>query len=239
MQRFVFTALALAAMTAASPAAAQGACNRELLQGVAGDWVSALEKGTPFEMQLGEWSDYRENLELGFMSAFFDKPRKVEWHRAFLDTTTCKAFVESVILDDERPLVLSTQLTNGFFGVSPIDNIVTEKGDWKFDVQGTLTAARAENWAEIPTGSRMSRADLTAAANAWLDARAAQGATTTERAYLVDEVYGAVNVLARLGEKRLPASYTLRIENGAVSSARMAVDCGAEANCAIPGGDLS
>ncbi|HEU4652190.1 MAG TPA: hypothetical protein VFS49_12325, partial [Croceibacterium sp.] len=129
MKRFVLAGVALAVAAISSPAAAQGACNRELLQGVADDWVEAIEKGSPFEMKLGEWVDYQENLEIGFLSAFFDgKPRKVDWHRALLDTTACKAFVESVILDQARPMVLATVLTNGFFGVSPISNIVTDEG---------------------------------------------------------------------------------------------------------------
>src|SRR5688572_19202340 len=117
MKRLVWSVLALAGALVSTPAAAQGACNRELLQSIAADWVSAVEKGTPFEMNLGEWVDYQENLEIGFMSAFFDKPRKVDWHRALLDTTACKVFVESVILDEARPMVLATVLTNGFFGV--------------------------------------------------------------------------------------------------------------------------
>ena len=119
MKRIVFAALALAGAMAASPAAAQGGCDRELLQGIAGDWISALEKGSGFEMKLGEWVEFQNNLELGSMGAFLDKPRKVDWHQALLDTGACKVMVESVILDEAQPLVLSTVLTNGFFGVSP------------------------------------------------------------------------------------------------------------------------
>ena len=169
MKRIFFTLAALASVTVATPAAAQGACNRELLQGIADDWVSAVEKGSAFEMQLGEWVEYWENMELGAMSAFFTKPRKVDWHRALLDTTGCRVFVESVILDEERPMVLATQLTNGFFGVGPIKNIVTDEGDWLFDAQKTYEYARQEDWSPIPEGQRASRAELIAAADAYLD----------------------------------------------------------------------
>ena len=170
MKRFVLAALASATALAASPASAQGACNRELLQGIADDWVAAIGKGSPFELQLGEWVDYQENLEIGFLSAFFDgKPRKVDWHRALLDTTACKVFVESVILDEARPMVLATVLTNGFFGVSPISNIVTDEGDWLFDAKATYEHARGEDWSPIPEGQRASREQLIAAADAYLD----------------------------------------------------------------------
>ena len=125
MTRFLFAALASAAAFVSSPASAQGACNRELLDGIAGDWISAIEKGSGFELNLGEWVDFQANLEIGFMGDFLDTPRKVDWHRALLDTSACKVMVETVILDDAEPLVLSTVLTNGFFGVSPISNIVS------------------------------------------------------------------------------------------------------------------
>ena len=169
MKRFVLAGLASAAALISSPAAAQGACSRELLEGIADDWVAAVEKGSPFEMELGEWVDYQENLEIGFMSAFFDGPRKVDWHRAVLDTAGCKVFVESVILDQARPMVLATVLTNGFFGVSPISNIVSEKGDWLFDAQATYDHAKAEDWSPIPEGQRMSREQLVAVADAYLN----------------------------------------------------------------------
>jgi hypothetical protein len=236
MKRLGFAVVALAAATFASPAAAQGGCSRELLQGIADDWISGVQKGSPFEMNLGEWVDYRENLEIGFLSAFFDnQARTVDSSRALLDTTSCKTFVEAVLLNPERPMVLATQLTNGFFGVGPIDNLVTDKGDWKFDAQAALNTVKAEQWSEIPADKRMSRQDLTAAANAWLDARAANGATTADRLYVVDEVLGGVNVLARLGADRLPASFTFRIEDGEVKATHIAVNCGEKANCSVPG----
>ena len=111
MKRIVCGTLALVGALVASPAAAQGGCDRALLEGIAGDWISALEKGSGLEMKLGEWGEFQNNLELGSMGAFLDKPRKVDWHRALLDTGACKVMVESVILDAEKPMVLSTVLT--------------------------------------------------------------------------------------------------------------------------------
>ena len=66
-------------------------------------------------------------------------------------------------------MVLASVLTNGFFGVSPISNIVTDAGDWLFDAKATYEHAKAEDWSPIPEGQRMSRAQLIAAADAYLD----------------------------------------------------------------------
>lgn len=262
MKQFVFTAVALAGVVAASPAAAQGGCSRELLDGIAGDWVSAVEKGSGFELDLGEWVDFQANLEIGFMGEFLDTPRQVDWRQALLDTTSCKVMVESVILDEAEPMVLSTVLTNGFFGVSPISNIVTKQGDWQFNAAATAQHAQAEDWAPIPEGQRATRDELLAVTNAYLDrlgdssvqvpwadgcvridagvpiASCEAGLTgnvaAADRQYTVDDVLGAVNVQLRLGEQRRAGSITLRIEDGKVRYVHTIANCGGEADCGLP-----
>src|SRR5690606_14136168 len=59
------TALALA-----SPAAAQfgGACDREMLQEVAGKYLEAQRTGTPLLIPMGNWMVYSENFKLSSMS---------------------------------------------------------------------------------------------------------------------------------------------------------------------------
>ncbi len=160
---------ATTALAVAAPAHAQGACTRDQLEGIAGDWVEAIEQGTMMTMQLGEWVEYNENFMRGSLGGFLSPAREVNWHLALLDTTTCQVFVEAVILDEERPLVTATQISNGFFGVGPFDNIVTDEGDWLFDAQATYEYARREDWSDIPEGERHTRDELIAAADAYLD----------------------------------------------------------------------
>jgi len=210
MKRVVIAAMALAAATTATPAAAQGACNRELLQGIANSWVNALQEGSPFKMNLGEWVDFRQNLEPGFMSEFFDmNARKLDWHLALLDTGACKVAVESISAQP-TPQVVAAQMANGFFGVGPFDVIVPDQAP---DPAATREKYAAENWAPLPEGSRASRAELMAAADAWLADK--QFPEAKDRAYVVDETLGAVNVMAKAGGERA-TSYTLRIEGGQV-----------------------
>ena len=170
MKRSLFAvAAASAAMTISSPAAAQGACSRELLQEISESWITAIEQGSMFTMNLGEWVDYSENFKRSSLGGFLDRPRDVAWHLSLLDTTSCKVFVEAVILDEERPMVLATQIGNGFFGVGPFNNIVTDEGDWLFDAEATYEYARRENWDVLPEGERATREELIAAADAYLD----------------------------------------------------------------------
>ena len=159
------------AIAIASPAQAQaGGCSREQLEKMAGDWVRALEAGSPFEMQLGEWVDYREDFHLGSMSAIFTKPREVDWHLQLLDTTQCQVFVESVMTDPEHPYVMATQINSGWGGgVGTINNIVTDEGDWLFDAAYTYKYASQEDWSVIPEERRNTREEIIAAADAYLD----------------------------------------------------------------------
>ena len=162
-------ALAGAALAIASPAAAQTSCDRTSLQGIADDWVKAIQQGTMMTMKLGEWVDYDENGKRSSLGGFLYPEREVDWHMALLDTTQCKVYVESVMLDEERPIVAATQIGTGFFGVGPFDNIVTDEGDWLFDAKATYEYARREDWGEIAEANRNTREELIAAANAYLD----------------------------------------------------------------------
>jgi len=163
------TAVSAISLAAASPAQAQGACTRDQLEGIAGDWVAAIEQGSMMTMQLGEWVEYNENFERGSLGGFLSPARDVDWHMALLDTVTCEVYVEAVMLDEERPIVTATQISNGFFGVGPFDNIVTDEGDWLFDAEATYEYARREDWSEIPEDQRATRDELMDIADTYLD----------------------------------------------------------------------
>jgi hypothetical protein len=271
MKRLILAALtAFAALSMASPAAAQAGCTREQLDDVAQSWINALEKGSPFEMQLGEWVDYRENFKLGTLSGIFTKPRKVDHSMKLLDDTSCTVFIETVMTDPEHPYVMATQIVRGGFagGVGAIQNLTTDEGDWLFSAANTLKYAKGENWSVIPEAQRNTRAELIAAADAYLDyfsdksvqvpwgtpcARLEGGAYTgkgeatdscnvgvpsgikmADRAYVVDETIGAVDVFLKMGDNARPDSHLFRIENGKIRYVHTVTNCGTQVNCGFP-----
>lgn len=197
---------ALAAANSATPAAAQGTCSRELLQGIADSWIAGVEEGTPFKMNLGEWVEFWQDLELGSMSLFFDKPREVLAHHVLLDTAACKAFVETTVVDPDGRRVIPAQVSNGFFGVSPMHVIITEK---------PAAGASESEWRAAVPGQ--TRAQLTAAADEYLSDKNA--GPVSDRLYVVDEVAGAVNVFAKAGADQRPTSFTLFVRDGKVATA--------------------
>lgn len=206
MKRTFLAVLGAASIAVASPAAAQGACSRELLEGIAGDWVAALKEGLPFKLKLGEWVEFWQDMDRGSMSAFFDKPREVLSHEELVDVPSCKVFVEAAVVDPDGRRVIATQLANGYFGVSPIYNIVPQKP--------LAGGANREAWPAATAGQ--SREQLTAAAEAYLETVA--GGPVTERQLVVDEQRGAVNVLGKAGPDQRATSLTLFIQGGKVVS---------------------
>ena len=214
MKRIAVAAAALAALATAQPAFAQGRCTRDQMQAIADSWVAALNGGTPYgKMQLGEWVDFHRNMADGFMSEFFDmNPKKVDWHMIVLDTTACKAAVETVIEDKGGPRVLVAQLNMGFNGVGPIDIVYPAA-----EPAGARAQFTQGTWAPIAAGQEMNRDALIAAADAWLADK--QPGDKKERTYIVDPSLGAVQVFSHMAGKA--ASVTLRIEGGQVRASHV------------------
>lgn len=228
MMRKTFASLAvLASLSVATPAAAQGACTREQLQTIADSWKSALEQGTMMTMALGEWVDYNGNGRRGSLGAFLDHPREVVHHMALLDTTTCRTFNEVVAKTGDEWEVLATQVNSGFFGTGPFINVTTKEGDWLFDGERTAYYASRENWGVIPEDRRNTRAEILAAANAYLDLFNAPDTVVpwgTPCARLEGGVYtgrgqptDSCNVGVPSGIEMIERDYVVDVERGAVA----------------------
>ena len=180
MKRYIIGALgALAAATIASPAAAQATCTRERLKEIADMYRAAQASGNVIMNMrpMGEWVNYYENYELSSMTfgGVIASPQKVDWDRSFYDTQTCQVYIESIITNPERPIVLATIIRAVGSPGSPagtiaaFDVITSEKDDWLFDASKTLYYAQREDWSEIPEDKRNTRQELQAAADAYLD----------------------------------------------------------------------
>jgi len=157
-------------LAAASPAAAQGGCTRDMLQSLADKYVEAQTAGQANIIPMGNWVVYRENFKLASLSSdTLSKPLKVDWSRALLDTTACSVSLEMIITDDADPHTLAVQF-RAFGGTgSNFSVIVAQPHDWLFDAKMTLAYAQREDWSEIPEAQRNSREELQAAADAYLD----------------------------------------------------------------------
>ena len=198
--------LALAGWT---PALAQAACDRATLQDIADRYEKAQAKGSLFELPVGEWVDYRENLTMSSSATgVLSQPMEFAWTVQLLDTAQCQVFVNGAITEPKE-YVLASVVNNGFFGVNQVSTVIGAGS-----AAAVLAQGRGEDWSEVPEGARAGRAELLAAANAHLDGLDEE---IVERSYVVDEARGAVGVFARVGSVSGPAaSYTFRIEDGAV-----------------------
>lgn len=201
------------AWTASTSALAQASCDRATLQDIADRYIRAQAKGSLFELPVGEWVDYRENLQMSSSATgVLSQPMDFAWSMQLLDTAQCQVFVEGVVTEPKAH-VLASVVNNGFFGVNQVSTVVGAG-----NAAASLEQARGENWGELPEGARAPRPQLLAAANAYLDGLEEE---IVDRRFVVDEAKGAVGVFARIGGEKGPAaSYSLRIEDGAVRHAR-------------------
>jgi hypothetical protein len=157
----------------ATPAAAQfggGACDRASLQEMADKYVKAQTEGMPLYMPMGNWVTYHENGKLSTMSqGTLSTALPISWHRALLDTTACKVFLQMTSHEGDKPYVLTAQFTARGGNASGFQVISTTTGDWLFDAKYTYEYARREDWPVIPENRRNTREELIAAADAYLD----------------------------------------------------------------------
>jgi len=161
----------VAAAAFATPAMAQGGCDRAVMQDLAETYVEAQTAGEGFRVPMGEWVQYRENYALSSMThgGVLATPHEVDWYRAFLDTTTCAIFVELIVDDAESPWVLGTKISTRGGLVNRYDVVTSTTGDWLFDASKTLEYAQTEDWGVIPEAQRNTRAEIIAAADSYLD----------------------------------------------------------------------
>ena len=160
-------------LAVATPAAAQfggGSCTRAELQEMADKYVKAQTEGLPLYLPMGNWVTYHENGALSTMSqGVLSTPLDISFHRALLDTAQCKVFLEITSHEGETPYVIAAQFSARGGNANNFQVVSTTKGDWLFDAEYTYEYARREDWPEIPEGKRNSRAELQAAADAYLD----------------------------------------------------------------------
>ena len=107
-----------------TPALAQAACDRATLQDIADRYVSAQAKGSLFELPVGEWVDYRENLTMSSSATgVLSQPMEFAWTVQLLDTAQCQVFVNGAITEPKE-YVLASVVNNGFFGVNQVSTVI-------------------------------------------------------------------------------------------------------------------
>ena len=167
---FVGAALLCGALLAASPAAAAESCTRADLQSAVDSYLAAQTAGDPARMALAPTVAYAENRQAADIKAgILHNPQKIDFHRSLLDTSSCESFTEVIVTNPAHPYVLGTRLRLAGGKVAKIDSLVTDYGDWLFSAANTLKYSSAEQWTVIPEERRPTRAQILAAANAYLD----------------------------------------------------------------------
>ncbi|KAF2192336.1 hypothetical protein K469DRAFT_694457 [Zopfia rhizophila CBS 207.26] len=162
----------LIAFSAALVAQASAECTREALKAVTADFLAAQTGGKTAFTSLSDTVSYNENRKkVDIKSGVLSKALKIDYNRTQHDPVQCAAFAEIISSDSANPYVIGAQLRidNTTGKVSQIDSIVTTKGDWLFNVTGTLYWAKQEKWDLIPADKRDSYETIKKAGDAYCD----------------------------------------------------------------------
>lgn len=150
---------------------AQVACTRPGLQEAVNLYVAAQTKGDLSGLPLANGVGYQENMKpADIKTGFVTKPLKIDFHRSFLDPSTCQTFTEVIVTDKEAPHVVAARLRVNRDKIVEVETLWTTTGYWLFNAEAYLKYSSTEKWDTIPASKRDTRGTLVAAANAYLDA---------------------------------------------------------------------
>ena len=149
---------------------ASAACTRATLEAATEQFLAAVAGGKTTFAALASNASYIENdaptdITKGFLAA----PITIDLNRTLLDTTLCASAVEIVAATSKHPYVILSHLLFTDDKVTTLQNVVTDQGDWAFNVAGSLRYNKAEKWDPIPEAKRDSRDVIKAAGDAYLD----------------------------------------------------------------------
>lgn len=162
----------LSTIVAALAAHASAECTKDTLRAATADLLTAQIAGKTTFTSLADTVTYTENrkskdIKTGILSS----PLTIAHNRSQHDVVQCATFSEFIVTTAAKPYVIATQLRldNSSGKVNQIDSIITTKGDWLFNVTGTLYWASRESWTPIPAEKRDSREVIKAAGDAYCD----------------------------------------------------------------------
>ncbi|KAF2786727.1 hypothetical protein K505DRAFT_289214 [Melanomma pulvis-pyrius CBS 109.77] len=147
-------------------------CTKATLQAVTADLLAAQAAGSSSFSSLGATVAYTENRKkVDIKAGILSQPLKIDHNRSQHDIVQCAAFSEFIVTNSAKPYVITTQLRvdNTTNKVSQMDSIITTKGDWLFNVTGTLYWASREKWDPIPLEKQDKREVIKAAGDAYCD----------------------------------------------------------------------
>ncbi|KAF2113108.1 hypothetical protein BDV96DRAFT_524456 [Lophiotrema nucula] len=166
MRSYMFTAIA------GLLASASAECTKDSLTAVTADILAAQTAGKTAFTSLGSTVAYTENRKKSDITkGIFSQALTINHNRSQHDTTQCATFSEFIVTNSAKPYVIATtsRVDNTTGKINAIDIIWTTKGDWLFNVTGTLYWASREDWGPIDVAKRDTREVIKAAADAYCD----------------------------------------------------------------------
>lgn len=160
-----------AAATLAAMSAVDATCDLAALNAATDSYIVAQTMGDSKQLiSLASSAAYTENFKSADISkGILSQALHIDHNHSLYDIAACSTYTELIITDTRHPSVTGTQMYFTDGNITKIETIVTDQGDWLFNVTGTLRWASQEHWDEIPVEKRDSRQVILAAADAYAD----------------------------------------------------------------------
>ena len=164
------TSGAAGAASSAADAGA-GACTRADLKSVVGVYFTAMAAHDPTMLKVASSVKFTENaksLELG--DGLWKTAGAVTFHRDVLDTERCGAVSESVVDNQGTATIFGLRLRLEGGQLTEVETIVVDPKTGFFPTPTGIVNSSKDDWEGVlPADQRSTRAELTAAANAYFD----------------------------------------------------------------------
>ncbi|EHL03849.1 hypothetical protein M7I_0039 [Glarea lozoyensis 74030] len=146
-------------------------CTREVLITASNAYISAQSSGslTTFNTLSANLTYLENNITVTPSTSLLATPIKIDFNRTIHDTVLCRTYIELTAATNPHPYVISTALYLTDDKITYVDSVVADAGDWAFNATGHLTYTKSESWPSIPPSAQLPRAQIQAAADAYLD----------------------------------------------------------------------
>jgi hypothetical protein len=146
-------------------------CSREELKVATDAYVKAQSTGDVSGLPLAANAHYLENMAtIDGKAGLWNTALPIAHAMSFHDDKRCKTYTEIIVTGGGHPYVIGTRLYLHGGKIIRIDSLVTDKGDWLFNVNATLKFTKREGvWPDLNKTQKTAPAEMIRGANAYLD----------------------------------------------------------------------
>jgi hypothetical protein len=147
------------------------ACSRDALKTVIGDYFTAMAAHNPSTLKVASSVKFTENAkQLSLGDGIWKTAGAVAFHRDVIDTERCGTVSEAVVDNSGTATIFGLRLKLESGQITEVETIVVDPKNGFFPTPMGIVNSSHDDWESVlPADQRSTRAQLSAAANAYFD----------------------------------------------------------------------